>query len=517
MSHEQPDVVLVQVPKRNKKFLFDGNSLAALEVKGSLRTVKDLLDKELSPHFKARYKPRFSASSTVMQKAINLVLEATHACNLACKYCFVSLYYPDQVNHQDCATMDFETAKRAIDRYLDLDQPGAGVGFFGGEPMLNWSLIEKVTQYVIQKVKEGGKVCRSCGGSGRIQGAECERCRGLGKMKPGLHITTNGTLFTSERVEFLEKHGYSLIVSIDGDEKCHNAYRPYRDGRPSFSKVMEGLKLLRGKRIAQSTTLRSTFTADTSSPIAERLEFLNQLCDDNLASWVSVEPASLLEDSTGKDTHQEINIHNVWSIFEDQYLDAADWWVKRAREEKKPRFHNVHKLLERILWCIHSGSECGAGRGYLSVNGKGEIFACHRESNTYIGHLDYGIDEFLRSQWLENRIYLRKHCMVCPIRYICGGGCREDSLGDTKDIRTPSPLDCMLKQLWFVSSLYILSELPKEVVVKYCIDPATGSHKGSPCICTPISPEQVKKDEFGHFLPDHLIYNVPSMCLVKEK
>ena len=78
------------------------------------------------------------------------------------------------------------------------------MGFFGGEPLLNWDLIQQVTAYV----------------------ADLAAKRGVGKS---LHITTNAILLDDERIKFLDDNGFSLIVSLDGPEELHNQMRPAKD------------------------------------------------------------------------------------------------------------------------------------------------------------------------------------------------------------------------------------------------------------------------------------------------
>lgn len=503
---EKPEMIYTEI--RGKKFAFDCNSLALLLV-DSIDDYLALKNNPPSPHIMARYKPVFHPSGAPEKKVSTLVLEATHGCNLACRYCFVSLY-PHRSAGGD--NMTFEVAKRAIDELVDT-RGYFSTGFFGGEPMTQWPLIVKVTEYVEQIARRNSPVCKQCGGSGRFKGEKCPSCLGLGKQRPGLHITTNGTLFTPERVAFLNDHGYSLIVSIDGTDKSHDQMRPYADGRPSWHKVMEGLKLMKGTRLAQSCTLRSTFGVNSNETIRDRLEYLNQCCDDGMGSWVSVEPVALSHDSPLKNQGIEITKYNAWERFEEEYLDAAEWWVERAQQGKTPRWHNVFKTIERIFYTIHSCSECGAGRGYLSVNGKGQIFSCHREGQSYLGDLGSGIDEQLRTPWLENRVYNRKGCMSCPVRWTCGGGCREDSLSCGNDISVPDPCSCALKQLWVHSAFLIMAGLSKETLAKYVKDPGPPLGNMAPW-CQYVPTDRVRRDESGFVIPSYQ-NNIPVTALVR--
>ena len=86
--------------------------------------------------------------------------------------------------------MSVETARAAIDRLLS-PKGTVAVGFFGGEPILNWDMIVAVTADVTE-------LSAKCGVGWR------------------LHVTTNATLLDEEKVRFLDENGFSLIVSLDG-------------------------------------------------------------------------------------------------------------------------------------------------------------------------------------------------------------------------------------------------------------------------------------------------------------
>ena len=508
-ADEQPELRYMRI--RHKHFAFDINSMALLEV-GSIKDFAELRANPPSPYIMAKYKPSFQPSPQP-EKLGHMVLNVTHDCNLACSYCFVRNFYAD---HGTGNYMTFPTAKTAIDRLMDANQR-LSIGFFGGEPLLNFALVKEVVEYAEKLAVERGPVCKTCGGAGRVRGERCSVCRGLGKQAPSFGVTTNGILSTEEILAFLEDHGFSMITSIDGDADAHDALRPMkRSGRGSHAQIVAGLRRVAKTGLARRNTLRSTFTAMEGQTIASRLEFLNQLCDDGCGSHVSVEPAALSENSCfypNQDT-LEVHVGNIWNRFHDEYLEAADWWVNRVRAGKKARFHNVHKSIERIFHCLHAGSECGAGKGYGAVNAKGEVFGCHRESNSYLGTLQTGIDPKLRAPWLDNRLYSRSACNTCGHRYVCGGGCREDSLGDRGVIHDPSNVHCALKQCWVEAAIWIMSELNKHELLESVPDPRPNA-RPSPQLLSFIPPEAVPRDEHGIAQP-RWIGNIPQVALVKE-
>ena len=57
-------------------------------------------------------------------------------------------------------------------------------------------------------------------------------------------IQTNGTLLTDEWCRFLKENNFLVGISIDGPQDFHDEYRYDRQGRPSFFRVMKGIRLL---------------------------------------------------------------------------------------------------------------------------------------------------------------------------------------------------------------------------------------------------------------------------------
>jgi sulfatase maturation enzyme AslB (radical SAM superfamily) len=97
--------------------------------------------------------------------------------------------------------MSEEVAMAAIDVLLVSCKKYARVTFFGGEPLLEESLLRKVTEYIKEK-----------------------------SHRPvWLGVITNGTLISDSFLEFTEKHNIKISVSYDGLNNDDN--RVNKDGR----------------------------------------------------------------------------------------------------------------------------------------------------------------------------------------------------------------------------------------------------------------------------------------------
>ena len=91
----------------------------------------------------------FYAESKIGQ----LILQVTQNCNLRCNYCVYSGGYDTRMHNNK--RMSFEMAKKSID-FLKLhsrNQERVIIGFYGGEPLLEFSLIKKCVEYAESTLK----------------------------------------------------------------------------------------------------------------------------------------------------------------------------------------------------------------------------------------------------------------------------------------------------------------------------------------------------------------------------
>lgn len=81
-----------------------------------------------------------------------LELIVTESCNFRCTYCihFNNLEMSERHSESVKKMMRFEVATKAVDEFFSLlrvnDKKDAVVNFGGGEPLLGWSLIERVIE-----------------------------------------------------------------------------------------------------------------------------------------------------------------------------------------------------------------------------------------------------------------------------------------------------------------------------------------------------------------------------------
>jgi uncharacterized protein len=140
-----------------------------------------------------------------------LTLEITQQCNLRCEYCCYGEHYPSLRNHAEM-TMTLETAKCAVKTYIDKRPQRCSIGFYGGEPLLEFELLKQIVSFAEDYAAQTGQ-------------------------KTEFNMTTNGTLMTDDKIHFLVKHNFSVLISIDGPKELQDKYRVFRNQNLSKNKT----------------------------------------------------------------------------------------------------------------------------------------------------------------------------------------------------------------------------------------------------------------------------------------
>jgi uncharacterized protein len=327
--------------------------------------------------------------------------------------------------------MGLRTAIKAIGMTSEQSKT-VSFSFFGGEPLLRFDWIRDVVAVI----------------------------RGMRGKKATFHITTNGTLLTREMADFFVENNFTYIVSCDGIEEIHNKMRPMaKKGTNSFEETMNALAIMK-EAGCSSVTLRSTFTRDLHD-IPAQVIALNLMCRDGLGHSLSVEPVSSSESSCidpaigkelGFDTRSALGLR-------DEYHEAYAWCLDEVKKGNKVFWHHLNHMARRVMFHELSPSECGAAKGYAHITPDGLIYACHREPGEPVGDVDQGYNERRRACWMDNRLFIREDCSDCWCRFICGGGCRADSVVHFGNIHKPYTPNCVFAQIWAANTMWILSYL----------------------------------------------------------
>ncbi len=342
-------------------------------------------------------------------------------CNLACKYCYYlekNKLYPSAQQH----LMSDEMLEQFTREYIEAQTMNQVLfTWHGGEPLLR-SIDFYRKALSLQQKYAGGR---------RIDNV----------------IQTNGTLLTDEWCEFFAQNHWLVGISIDGPQPDHDHYRLTAAGKPSWQKVMQGIKLLKKHGVEwNAMAVVNAYNANHPlefyrffkengclflqfTPIVERLtrhedgRTLASLADKN---EIPLSEASVTPEQWG---------YFLCAIF--------DEWVRK----------DVGKIFVEIFDCtlanwmgISPGicaysKECGHA-GVMEHNG--DVYSCdHFVFPEYkLGNIrDHSLIDMLYGEQQQKFSRLKhsslpRQCKECDIEFACHGECpknrfMKDKYGDS--------------------------------------------------------------------------------------
>lgn len=317
----------------------------------------------------------------------HLRLNVTEGCNLRCSYCYERV---SEVWNQK-RIMGWNVAKSAIDQFLFYIQKNEkkkiSIRFFGGEPLLNWELIEKCMDYIKNKLSNDIQV--------------------------NYIINTNGTLIDDIRAKFLADHNISVSLSLDGVKDIHDKFRIYPDGSGSFDVVDSNMNHLIKNRC--NFNLSVVCTEETLTRLNELIDYISQKqkdCDYRIP--VCFNFVQITEDE-GK-------------LSEDEKIDLLIKALKYANQKEVQSFGGLtHFVFEKLLH-NYIGTYCGGSGSEFSVAPSGDIFPCSG-LDIKLGNIE-SFEKIFQSETYLNLCKRKSgniiRCKDCEIECFCSGGCIAD-------------------------------------------------------------------------------------------
>lgn len=332
------------------------------------------------------------------------------ACNLHCSYCF----YTEKEN-----LFPGNGTYRMSDQLLEMfirqkihAHKSSQVHFAwqGGEPtLLGVAYFERMVE-LQKKYAQGKSVTNS--------------------------FQTNGVLINEDWCRFFARNQFLIGISIDGPAHLHDRHRQYRNGSPSFDKVVRAIGLLKKFRIDFNTL--TVVHRDNSAHALEVYNFLKETGSGFMQFIPVVERQAALPGKNGlalisPDSDEEAAVTD-WSVDPVQYgqfLSAIyDVWVRN--DVGKVFVQQFDVALE--MWLGLPASVCVFGHtcGQAAViEHNGDVYSCDHYvyPENRLGNLsEIPLAEMLVSG--QQRRFgndkldsLPALCLSCEVRFACNGEC----------------------------------------------------------------------------------------------
>lgn len=238
-------------------------------------------------------------------------------------------------------------------------------------------------------------------------------------------LFTNGTLISKKVVKKLKKlQVYRLNVSIDGpDAKIHDKFRGVKG---AFKKTVNGIKLLKKAKIPVDASI--SITKYNYTEIPKILQLLMDLDIDNFKMW----PITY----SGRSKKEDFFI----TCEEFRYVMEADRKFEIEKLKKgKEKFHYSTAI-----------SNCGIGRGSLTVKSNGMVVPCPMfTEEDSLGNIR---DNTLTDIWntapflkmvRSISVFKTEPCKTCEFAAVCKGGCIGDIYKRTGEFSCYDPYVCI--------------------------------------------------------------------------
>ena len=334
----------------------------------------------------------------------SMILQLTQNCNLRCKYCVYSGSYTNRTHNNK--RMNWDTAKRALDFLLEHSSasPKIAIGFYGGEPLLEFELIQKCVAYA-ETIFVGKEL--------------------------HFNMTTNATLLSDEMIYFFQEHGFNITISLDGPKEVQDSNRVLADNETgSFNTVIEKIKMI--DRVAPDFYNNVSFNAvvDLQNNVSDINDFFlsYDIIKNIFVSGNFVNPNGR-KDKAKFD--RECYIASKYENFK-TYL----FYCTEIFSSYKPKLMNnlmdrlKKELYERTVIMpkdevnIAASGQCLPGLQRFFVSVDGNFFPCERVNENSceycIGNLEKGFDIVSAKRMLNVAHITEQECARCWNIRLCG-------------------------------------------------------------------------------------------------
>jgi uncharacterized protein len=289
--------------------------------------------------------------------------------------------------------MNPDVALRSITACLERLAPGGTlkVAFFGGEPLMNWPLLQEIVRRCESDIKL------------RYQDRHI-----------AYHLTSNLTMCPPGLTDLLLRHRFTVMCDIDGPPEIHNRCRPYLKGRPSHARTAATIARLVDAGVP--VALRATVTSINEDRIFDIAAHHKEL-GANTSAFVPVSPVNSDRQFLPRGLLPDPD--KLAGRLAEVYRSGL--WDKRA-------LFPFNEYLLKLRPGAHQITACAAPSGTTPVvRTNGDVYFCIY----LVGQEKYRFGS-LGAEWDSRSMDAAtaalhvdnvEGCRACPWRYACGGGC----------------------------------------------------------------------------------------------
>ncbi len=347
---------------------------------------------------------------------LEVIFKLTSRCNINCTYCY---YFhgadqdwksrPKKISADSVQdTIDF--LKQAVEAH---NIKSLQIDFHGGEPLLYGKQNLENTCLLFQQ-----QLAHS--------------------VKLQFAIQTNAMLVDNDWINIFEKYNMGVAISLDGPKLINDKLRIDHKGKGTYTRVVQGLKLLQAAEAAGRITPVSNLAVinpNTSGKAVYR-HFVDEL---NLSHMDFLLPGD------DYDTYDPQKI----DLYGDFLLEVLNEWIKDNNEKINIRLFDafIKKLLGNTSFMFPSEAFDTKKNIAMTIDSDGLIYgddslrsnqAWNHYKTTNIKNNSFADFYTIEKQWHQKNVSTPKACTGCMWEQVCAGGQLENRYSSQSGYNNPT-------------------------------------------------------------------------------
>ncbi len=252
-------------------------------------------------------------------------------------------------------------------------------------------------------------------------------------------VTTNATLLTAERMDWLCERGFIVGISIDGTRSAHDRLRPRAGGGSSYDAVLAGLRVALQRRPMTQTI--SVVHPGNVGELAAGVDAL--LAEGVRVLSLSLDPSADWDLDSLELARQQLDL--VGERWLAEYRAGRDLWIEPLDG----------RIVAQVKGGLQDCDRCSAGQGELAVAPSGQWYPCERmvgpdsprERRWSLGSApDGGPDPTQVRALARQHVAEPAACQTCPLRERCQHQCACSNAMATGQVAIPGGAQCAWEQ-----------------------------------------------------------------------
>ncbi len=323
------------------------------------------------------------------KEEVQIFFAPTYNCNFECSYCYQSSYHhsPEKLSEEliDGLFIFINTHLAQQKKYITL---------FGGEPFLSGKSYMTALDYFL------------------------ELC---GRHDMDVAAVSNG-YYLDQYLQMLEKVNIREIqLTLDGPEKTHNRRRPYKGGKPSFSRIVSNIEECLSRGI--TVNLRVVVDKDNIGTLPE----LSRFAIDR--GWTT-SPGFKTQLGRNYELHHcHAGAEKLFSrlgLYGELYMLIQNH--PEILEFHRPGFSAARFIKDNGALPAPLFDACPGCKSEWAFDYLGNIYSCTatvgkkgEELGSFFPNIKLNHEEI--AKWQSRDVLSIKECRECHLQLLCGGGC----------------------------------------------------------------------------------------------